>query len=348
MNGVDYNPILNQVVFSCHNLNEIYVIDHSTTTAEAATHSGGNSGKGGDILYRWGCPNVYGASGSQILNVTHDAHWIPEGIPNSGYLVAYNNRGISNSASCVDIINPPYNGYNYSITPGSAFAPSSYTYRQASGGFNSNMGNSQQLPNGNMIVTIATAGVMKEFDSAGNLLWSKTANGAVPKSFRYDSCYVFNQPPAIPTITQSNDTLYASLATTYQWYYNGQLIQGANNPYYVANQQGNYIVRITDANGCIFQYSPEYKYSGVTSVPNIFSNVNFNIIPNPSTGLIKLNGLEKLSGVSIKVYDPSGNLIRHFSNEMVLNLSDLSNGVYHISVIADHQEISNKKLVILK
>jgi len=45
MNGVDYNPILDQIVVSSHNLNEWYVIDHSTTTLEAAGHTGGNSGK---------------------------------------------------------------------------------------------------------------------------------------------------------------------------------------------------------------------------------------------------------------------------------------------------------------
>ena len=48
VNGVDYNESLDQIVISSHNMNEIYVIDHSTTTAEAAGHSGGESGKGGD------------------------------------------------------------------------------------------------------------------------------------------------------------------------------------------------------------------------------------------------------------------------------------------------------------
>jgi hypothetical protein len=78
-NGLDYNPMLDQIALSSHNMNEWYIIDHSTTTAQAASHSGGNSGKGGDFLYRWGNPAAYQASGTKYLNVTHDVHWIPEG-----------------------------------------------------------------------------------------------------------------------------------------------------------------------------------------------------------------------------------------------------------------------------
>ena len=56
VNSVDYNAELDQIVISVHEFSEIWIIDHSTTTAEAAGHTGGRSGKGGDLLYRWGNP----------------------------------------------------------------------------------------------------------------------------------------------------------------------------------------------------------------------------------------------------------------------------------------------------
>ena len=55
-NAVAYNAELDQIVLSVPRFNEVWVIDHSTTTAEAAGHTGGRWGRGGDLLYRWGNP----------------------------------------------------------------------------------------------------------------------------------------------------------------------------------------------------------------------------------------------------------------------------------------------------
>ena len=43
-NAVSYNAVLDQIVVSVPRFNEIWVIDHSTTTAEAAAHAGGPVG----------------------------------------------------------------------------------------------------------------------------------------------------------------------------------------------------------------------------------------------------------------------------------------------------------------
>jgi hypothetical protein len=191
LNGIDYNEQLDQITFSSHAMNELYVIDHSTTTAEAATHTGGNSGKGGDLIYRWGNPLAYQASGTADFNVVHDAHWIPMNCPRANSLVGFNNLGGPGGKSCVDIISPPYDGYIYSITPGAAFGPSSYTWRYTYNGTpTQDEGNSQQLPNGNTLINISFSGYMYEIDTNQNVVWSKTISGVNTSAFRYTSCYV--------------------------------------------------------------------------------------------------------------------------------------------------------------
>lgn len=199
MNGIDYNPDLDQIVVSSHFLNELFVIDHSTTTAEAASHSGGTSGKGGDFLYRWGNPASYGATGTKIFKVVHDAHWVPSDCPRAGWLVGFNNQGVSSNASAIDMFEPTWNGTEYAHTPGQAYEPATYGYRHAAAGYSSNMGNSQQLPNGNMLVCLATASKVYEIDANGNQLWQYTSTGSIPQAWRFTRCYLEN--PTVNVLT---------------------------------------------------------------------------------------------------------------------------------------------------
>ena len=105
-NSVAYHAELDQIVLSVRGFNEIWIIDHSTTTQEAASHRGGRSGKGGDLLYRWGNPQAYraGTDKDQQLFGQHDAHWIPPGLPGEGHVLLFNKgyRRPQGSYSSVD------------------------------------------------------------------------------------------------------------------------------------------------------------------------------------------------------------------------------------------------------
>ena len=350
MNGVDYNPILDQIAFSSHNLNEWYIIDHSTTTAEAASHSGGNSGKGGDILYRWGHPVNYSATGTSILNVTHDAHWIPEGVPNTGRLVGFNNRGVSNNQSSVDQIDIPRVGYNYSHTAGTAYLPSTYTSRLACNGYSSNMGNSQQLPNGNQLVCVATSGLIYEVDPAGVTIWSKQLLGSVPQSFRYDTCYANNLAPTIPIISSAGaNSLSAPIADSYQWYFNGDLLTGETNQTINCTQSGIYLVRITQAPSCSYSYSSGYNFTltGISTSDNDIKGISF--FPNPATEVIKVGGLEKIAeNYTINLYNLECRLLLSSVNSQEIITDELSNGCYLISLTTESGKSINQRIIIAK
>src|SRR5262249_23204710 len=106
VNAVDYNAELDQIMLSTPEFNEIWIIDHGTTTAEAAGHTRGRRGKGGDLLYRWGNPATYRAGGpkDKTLFFQHNAHWIPKGLPGAGRMLVYNNgaRRTGGNYSSVD------------------------------------------------------------------------------------------------------------------------------------------------------------------------------------------------------------------------------------------------------
>jgi hypothetical protein len=190
LNSIKYNPVLDQIIISSHYLDELYVIDHSTTTAQAATHSGGNSGHGGDILYRWGRAANYGVTTSaQVFNVVHHAHWIAQGLPGAGDIMAFNNREGTGQSHVVQIT-PPLNGYTYTLTPNQAYGPTASTWLYSAPGFTSDhYGGSQRLPNGNTLITQSWTGKLFEVTAGGTTVWSYTPGGQIPRSIRYAPTY---------------------------------------------------------------------------------------------------------------------------------------------------------------
>ena len=129
-------------------------------------------------------------------------------------LAAYNNQGGTGGKTAFDVWQPPYDGYNYSYTSGSAYSPSTYGYQYTSTFSTSNEGNSQQLPNGNTLLN-NPQGSIYEISPTGTVLWTKTGAGSA-HAYRYEKCYVrgitASAEASVSTICQGDNSELSATA----------------------------------------------------------------------------------------------------------------------------------------
>jgi hypothetical protein len=199
-NSIDYNETLDQIVISSRTLSEFYVIDHSTSTSEAATSIGGIRGKGGDFLYRWGNPIAYDSTltNHQQLIGQHNVHWIKDGLLDEGKFMLFNN-GQSRGYSSVEIISAPVdqNG-DYFLGSNNVFGPDSsewiYTEDPLSDFYSSYISGAQRLENGNTLICDGAHGTFFEINQNKEKVW-KYVNPVL-------NTYTLSQEDTIP-ITQN-------------------------------------------------------------------------------------------------------------------------------------------------
>ena len=178
MNSIDYNAAFDQIALSVRGNSEVWIIDHSTTTAEAKGHTGGKRGKGGDLIYRWGNPFTYGAgtASDERYFQQHDVEWVRAGYPGAGNLTCFDNGLGRGDYSTVEEFTPAIdaNG-NYAVTAGAAFGPANYTWvykgTTANPMYSENISGAFRLPNGNTIICSGTVGRFLEVTTAGEIVW---------------------------------------------------------------------------------------------------------------------------------------------------------------------------------
>jgi hypothetical protein len=179
-NAVAYNAELDQVLLNVLEFNEFWIIDHSTTTAEAAGHTGGKHGKGGDLLYRWGNHRSYraGAVKDQKLFGQHNTHWIPKGCPGEGHLLVFNNgsRRVGGAYSSVDeLVLPVGSEGEYKHKKGTAFGPDkpswSYAAPKRSDLYAPFISGANRLPNGNTLICSGPNGTIIEVTPDQEIVW---------------------------------------------------------------------------------------------------------------------------------------------------------------------------------
>ena len=187
ISGIDYSEERDEIVLCPNNIDELWVIDHSTTTAEAATSTGGARGQGGEIIYRWGNPAVYdfhnGSTEPRFLSGAHDPRWCVD--PDSGeiQLTVHNNDRVDDTPGDAEsqalLLDLPFNeSGDYVIGDAETFLPEVpvvlYEQDPADPFFSTRiMGSAQRLSNGNILITLALRRTLVEVTQAGEIVWEE-------------------------------------------------------------------------------------------------------------------------------------------------------------------------------
>ncbi|WP_460219890.1 aryl-sulfate sulfotransferase [Psychroserpens sp. MEBiC05023] len=182
-NGIDYDPVNDVIFLSVNFYHEVWVIDHSTTTEEAASHSGGNYNKGGDLLYRFGNPQAYqNTSGERLFYNNHFPNFLQSDEPGAGNVLVYGNGNNIEQSTVYELEMPA----NYELTPNANNEPNivwSFTDEDL---FFGRISGADRLDNGNTIISEGDYGFW-EVTQDGVVVWKY--NGLGPNFWR---CYGFS------------------------------------------------------------------------------------------------------------------------------------------------------------
>ena len=309
-NALDYNEELDQILISIPYFDEVWVVDHSTSTSQAQGHFGGNSNHGGDLLYRVGNQQTYqkGDSTDQILFFQHDAHWVNEFIPpshpNFGDIILFNNR-IGDDYSSIEIFETEWSMYvvDYPLFDGT-WPPYSFentiTHPEREKMYSTGLSSAQLLPNGNVLACSGRTGYIFELNSNNEVVWE------------YITPLVRGIPASSDTVLSVNDNL------TFRAF--------KFPPEYSAFEGRN-----LEPKGYI-ELNPDEAWCGrlvSTSTPS-FNDVK--VFPNPANSMVHLSW--NFGGiVNIQIFDAIGReRISTTGNGGMkyLDISELNNGIYFV------------------
>lgn len=328
INSIDYNPMMDQIIINSFFLSEFFIIDRSTTTEQAASHIGGNSGFGGDLIYRWGNPQNYdhGTAEDRTIFGSHNTHWIPGGLNDAGKIMFFNNGNAraDGSYSSVDIIIPPVDDYvtgRYIYNVGVAYAPSSAEWSYVADPVESFYANflsgTQRLSNGNTLICSGASGRFFEIDENDEIVW-EYINPVI-------NAGVISQGDTIPTLSGRNANIVFR-CTRYEMNFPG-----------FAN------VDLTPGDPIEANFTEPYDCEIISDVVEADTK-EVKVFPNPVSHFIEIETLG-FDGKKIILFDMLGRPLftgKLNGNPFKLDISQYSTGLYFIKI----DELGLKKITI--
>lgn len=177
-NAIDHHPEYDLIVLSSPAQSELWVIDHSTTTEQAAGDSGGRWGKGGELLWRWGNARNYGAGddSDRKLFFQHNPTWLSAEKPGELRLLVFNNgqgRPGGEHSSVDELVLPFEPAQGFLREEGRPFGPQEPAWSFSAPGefYSSFISGAQRLSNGNTLICSGAQGRIFEVTRDKKIVW---------------------------------------------------------------------------------------------------------------------------------------------------------------------------------
>jgi len=169
--------------------------------------------------------------------------------------------------------------------------------------------------------------------------WQIEANtyyDTLTSSLGWDSIIITNleisEFPTIPTITENLGLLTSSVSDNYQWFLNGDAINGEISQEYLPLIDGTYQVSTENINACE-SFSEDYLFV-IDGINNL--NNNFKVYPNPFPDFFVIESNENFE---IIITDIKGQNIFINHDKTLSKKVDLSNikvGIYFLKIITNN------------
>ena len=151
----------------------------------------------------------------------------------------------------------------------------------------------------------------------------------------------------VPTINANMNNLQASNAVSWQWFLNGEIIEGAEGQTYTALETGEYSVGVTDANGCV---GVSEAVSVVISGLHEVETGSVLIFPNPVQEVLEIRLDVAAENVAYRVHDVAGKTITIGQNvpavgSVFVDFAEAASGLYFVEIFLDGVPAVTEKVV---
>jgi hypothetical protein len=158
--------------------------------------------------------------------------------------------------------------------------------------------------------------------------------------------------PASPNLIVNGGFINSSAIGNLQWYFNGVIIPGATQANLLYADTGLYTLSVTNSFGCI--NSSTINITTPNGIYQISNNHVFSLYPNPVKNTLNISNSNAADIiVNIAITDINGANVYHEnqvnlnSTPVSLDISNLGNGVYFVSIF-NNQIRQQQKIVVIK